>query len=206
MSAFVESAAFLYVLLNPFLLSIYLLDLVHGLRMAAFIRVMGRAAAIATCVFLVFAWTGDHLFRDVLQVRFAAFLIFGGIVFLVVGLRFVFSGPSALAELRGDPAHMEGAVAMPFLIGPGTVSASVLTGLRLDGVPASASIVVAMVAVVVSMVGFKWIYDYLAQRSEAIVQRYVDIIGRLMALVIGTIAVEMILQGVEAWMAGRGQP
>jgi small neutral amino acid transporter SnatA (MarC family) len=33
-----------------------------------------------------------------------------------------------------------------------------------------------------------------------LVERYVDLCGRLSALVIGTIAVEMIFQGIEGWL------
>jgi small neutral amino acid transporter SnatA (MarC family) len=32
------------------------------------------------------------------------------------------------------------------------------------------------------------------------VQRYVEVAGRVMALVVGTFAIEMIMQGVQAWL------
>ncbi len=201
MDEFIKSTTFLFVLLNPFLLSIYLLDLLHELPLRRFAAVLARGGLIASSVFVLFAITGDRVFSDVLQVRFAAFLIFGGIIFLIVGLRFVFGGPNTLSELRGDPKFLEGSVAMPFLIGPGTVSASILAGLRQDTLPAVGSVVLATLLALASLVAFKVLYDYLAQRNEAIVQRYVESVGRIMALVIGSIAVEMILQGVEAWLA-----
>jgi len=201
MHEFIKATTFLFVLLNPFLLSIYLLDLLHQLPLRRFATVVARGGLIASAVFVLFALTGDRVFNDVLQVRFAAFLIFGGLIFLVVGLRFVFGGPSTLAELRGDPKYLEGSVAMPFLIGPGTVSASIFAGLRQEALPAIGSVVLATFLALASLVAFKVLYDYLAHRHEAIVQRYVESVGRIMALVIGSIAVEMILQGVEAWLA-----
>ncbi len=201
MDEFIKATTFLFVLLNPFLLSIYLLDLLHQLPLRRFATVVARGGLIASAVFVLFALTGDRVFSDVLQVRFAAFLIFGGLIFLVVGLRFVFGGPNTLAELRGDPKYLEGSVAMPFLIGPGTVSASIFAGLRQEALPAVGSVVLATFLALASLVAFKVLYDYLAHRHEAIVQRYVESVGRIMALVIGSIAVEMILQGVEAWLA-----
>ncbi len=80
---------------------------------------------------MLFAVAGDALFARVLQVRFASFLIFGGIVFLVVAIRYMMIGAEAIRGLRGPPEHIAGSVAIPFMIGPGTVSASVLVGSRL---------------------------------------------------------------------------
>ena len=75
--AFIESAVLLFVLLNPFLLCIYLLDLIQELNVRRFGRVLMRASVISGVVFVAFAWAGDAIFSRVLQVRFCAFQIFG---------------------------------------------------------------------------------------------------------------------------------
>ena len=98
----VKHALLLFVLLNPFLLAIYLLNLVRELDLKTFARVVSAGAFIASAVFFPFAWLGDAIFTNVLQARFAAFLIFGGIVFLIIGLRFVFEGPHAIEMLAAD--------------------------------------------------------------------------------------------------------
>jgi small neutral amino acid transporter SnatA (MarC family) len=195
----VEAAGLLFVLVNPFLLSIYLLDLIRRLDRKTFRSVLIRGSLIATGVFVVFSWMGDRVFSDVLHVRFAAFLIFGGIVFLLIALRFVFHGPESISEIRGDPAHLAGSVAMPFLIGPGTVSASIIVGARLPMVQAAVAIVVAMAAAIGSLLAFKIVHDWVSARRVDLVERYVEVVGRLVALLIGSIAVEMILMGVEKW-------
>jgi multiple antibiotic resistance protein len=191
----------LVVLLNPFLMSIYLLDLIEKLDDETFFATLIRSVAIATIVFSLFAVGGDAIFSDVLHVRFASFLIFGGIVFLVVGLRFIQVGPEALAELRGDPEHIAGSVAMPFMIGPATVSASVLAGARLPILWAVGSIAAAMVVMVLGLLAIKWLHGVVRERNAGLVRRYVDIVGRASALLIGTIAVDMVLNGVELWWA-----
>ena len=199
--AFIKSTTLMFVLLNPFLMSIYLMDLMQDLDARTFFRVLTRAVVISGVVFSTFAALGDVIFADMLQVRFASFLIFGGIVFLLVGVNFVFSGSDSLRALRGKAEHVSGSIAMPFIIGPATVSASVLAGMRMPAPLAAASIALALALAVVSLVALKWILDAAHRRNEGIVNRYIDIVGRAMALVIGTLAVEMILQGVEAWMA-----
>jgi len=200
-NTFARSTVLLVVLLNPFLMSIYLLDLIEKLDDKTFFSTLIRGVVIATIVFSLFAVGGDAVFSDLFQVRFASFLIFGGIVFLVVGLRFIQAGPQALSELRGDPEHIAGSIAMPFMIGPATVSASVLAGARLPILWAVGSIAAAMVVTVLGLLAIKWLHGLVRQRNAGLVGRYVDIVGRASALLIGTIAVDMVLNGIESWWA-----
>ena len=39
------------------------------------------------------------------------------------------------------------------------------------------------------------------RRSASVVERYVSIAGRVSALIVGTLAIEMIFQGLEQWLA-----
>jgi hypothetical protein len=55
-------------------------------------------------VFCFFAVLGDAIFRDVVQANFASFQIFGGLVFVLIGLQFVFRGPAAIEMLQGVAA------------------------------------------------------------------------------------------------------
>jgi len=205
-SEFIRSASLLLVLLNPFLLSVYLLDLVRTLDARRFARVLARATVIATAVFVVVSWLGERLFTVVLQARFASFLLFGGVIFLLVGVRFVLEGPAALSGLRGDPRHLEGSVALPFMIGPGTVSASVLAGARLGPLLGAGAIACATLLAAVALLLLKRLHDVVKRHNEELVERYVDIVGRVMSLVIGTYAIEMILQGLEQWQANGAPP
>jgi small neutral amino acid transporter SnatA (MarC family) len=200
---FIESTSLLIVLLNPFLMSIYLLDLIETLDDRVFMSTLARGALIATAVFCAFAAGGDAIFSDLLQVRFASFLIFGGILFLVIGLRFALQGTATLVQLRGAPEHIAGSIAMPFMVGPGTVSASVLAGVRLPLMWALIAIGTAMVTIVCGLIVLKVLHTRLKQRNAALLDRYVDVVGRASALLIGTIAVDMILTGASLfWPRG----
>lgn len=194
----------LFALLNPFLLSIYLLDLITDLRAEPFARALTRAALISWSVFALFAWTGDAIFSDYLKVRFASFQVFGGIVFLVIGVRFVFSGVDAMRGMRGQPEHLAGTIAMPFMIGPGTVSASVVIGARLPVLEAIIVIFATLALTVALVIGIKFAHDYVKRHHADIIDRYVEIVGRLSALLIGTIAVEMLFEGLGSWLQDPG--
>ncbi len=200
MTDLLKSSILLLVLLNPFLLIIYLIDVVQKLSLAEFTRVLTRAGLIATAVFWVFAVLGDTVFSSVLQAEFASFQIFGGVVFLLIGLQFVFRGPTALEFLRGESRHLAGAIAMPILIGPGTISASVIIGKQHDAIPACATVLASVMISVVIMVGLKALHDVARPKLEPLIQRYIEIAGRITALFVGTISIEMIMQGIRTWV------
>ncbi len=195
-----KSAVLLFVILNPFALSVYLIDMLqaHSLRTVA--GVLLRATAISGVVFVIFAWSGDAIFSDVLQVRFAAFQIFGGLVFVSIALKFMVAGGDALVTLRGEPEHLAGTIAMPFMIGPGTVSAATLAGARLPLQFAVLAIAASLVATVIALVVLKFAFDRLREHNGRLIGRYADLASRVSAVLIGTIAVEMVLDGITAYL------
>ena len=192
----------LLVLLNPFLVIIYLVDVIEKLDRRQFYQVMIRAGVIASAVFCCFAILGDAIFSSMVHAEFASFQIFGGVVFLLIGLQYVFYGPKAIEILQGESEHIAGAIAMPVLIGPGTISASVIIGKRHDQLSAIAIaiVIVAVMISIVLLVALKMLHDFVRPRRERLVQRYIEITGRIVALFVGTVAVEMIMQGIHTWI------
>ena len=202
MADLIKSAILMFVLLNPFLVIIYLVDMVEKLDRKKFARVLIHGSLIATAVFCCFAVLGDVIFVSVIQAEFASFQIFGGVVFLLIGLRFVFRGPSAIEALRGESKGLAGAIAMPVLIGPGTISASVVIGKRHEALYACATIITAVAISVMIMLALKVVHDIVRPHNEPVIKRYIEIAGRITALYVGTVAIEMIMQGLRTW-AGK---
>ena len=201
MSNFIQSSALLFILLNPFLLVVYMIDVFEKLPPRTFRRVVLRAGAISSGVFALTALLGDVLFRDILQAQFASFQVFGGLVFLLIAIQFVFQGNSAIPVLRGESKHIAGAIAMPVMIGPGTIGASIVIGKRLTQLNAVLAVLLAVLASVVAVIILKHVHDYVRERNEQLVQRYIEIAGRVTALIVGTFAIEMIMRGLEGWKA-----
>jgi multiple antibiotic resistance protein len=201
---FIKAAALLLVILNPFALSVYLLDLFRERTLAECSRIVFRAVAISGAVFALFASSGEAIFSRSMNVSFPAFQIFGGALFFVIALRFMLVGSRTLVTLRGEPGHVAGAVAFPFMIGPGSVSAATMAGVRLGPLQGTLAVVASLVATAVALVGLKLLFDVVNRKNAALLERYVEIASRVSAMLIGTIAVEMILQGLSAWRAAAG--
>ena len=91
---------------------------------------------------------------------------------------------------------------MPVLIGPGTISASVIIGEKHEPLVASAAVIIAVAISIMMMLALKAVHDFVVPRRERLIQRYIEIAGRITALFVGTVAVEMIMHGIRTW-AGK---
>ena len=200
MTDLLPSVFLLFALLNPFLVIVYLIDPIQKLDKSHFRRALIRGGFIAGAVFCSFATLGDAIFSQIIQAEFASFQIFGGVILLLIGLQFFFQGSEAITILRGESENLAGTIAMPVLIGPGTISASILIGKKHDPLSACAAILTSVIASVVIMLILKLFHDFLRSRHEAIIRKYIAIAGRVTALYVGTISVEMIMQGLRTWL------
>lgn len=202
MTDLLKSATLLLVLLNPFLVIIYLTDVVEKLDRKHFARALFHGGLIAIVVFCCFAVLGDVIFSNIVQAEFASFQIFGGMIFLLIGFQFVFRGPAGVEVLRSDSKSLAAAIAMPVLIGPGTISASVVIGKRHETLYACAIIIAVVFISIAIMLALKMAHDLVRPQNEPVIKKYIEIVGRIGALYVGTVAVEMIMQGVRTW-AGK---
>jgi len=200
MSTIFENILVMLVLLNPFLVIVYLIDVVKKLPFKKFSVIIIQAGIFSLIVFVLFALMGDVIFRKILHAEFGSFLIFGGIVFLIIGIQFVFRGESAIESLRGESEYIRGAIAMPLFIGPGTLSASVVIGKNLTQLQAVLSLAVSIFITVSLLIILKMIHDHVQMRRAHLIDRYTEIMGRITALIVGTISVDMIMRGIKAWI------
>ncbi|ENW93406.1 MarC family protein [Acinetobacter sp. NIPH 298] len=199
-SSYVHAFALFFALLNPFLMSVYMVGIIRNTDVTVFNKALIQGSLIAFIVFVLFAWGGENIFSRYLNVRFESFQIFGGLIFLVIGYRYVFQGADTIGEMRGAPEHLAGTIAMPFMIGPGTISAAVVTGVTLPFTAAVAVIAVTLFLTCSILILMKYGHDHLRYKHAKYIDRYFDIVGRLAALLIGTIAVDMIVNGVFGLM------
>lgn len=204
MGSWFDSLLFFLVLLNPFILSVYMRELIIHMDFRSFSWNLIRAGLISLAAFWLFAYAGDRIFEDVLQLRFSSFLIFGGVTFLIIGIRLILGiGPPVNVTPRNGE-DISASIAMPLIIGPGTISASVLTGTALPPVSAGLVIAAAMLVGIAGIIGFKKLHDFVRTRNERLLRQYMEVAGRITALFTGTFAIEMILNGIHGWMQSIG--
>ena len=114
----------------------------------------------------------------------------------MIGYRFVFPGAETIGEMRVAPEHLTGTVTMPFMIGSGTISAAVVTGMSMSIGEAALIIAFTLFLTCSVLIIMKLSHEHLKSSHAKYIDRSFDIVGRLAALLIGTIAIDMIVTGV----------
>ena len=185
-------------ILNPFALCLYLVGVMDDLERPDFTRVLIWACAISLATFLPFALAGERLLADVLGVQAGALRAFGGIIFLIVGCNYVVKGYRTTEALRGSLRELPSAIALPFMIGGGTITQAILVGKRHSPLVSAAVLFVGVAVCFVVVITFKAIRDHMHGDKERIFDRYVNIMVRINGLMIGAISVDMVISGVRS--------
>ena len=187
-------------ILNPFALCLYLEDSMHELTLRKFAAVAAGASGISLFTFWVCALGGRPLLVDGLGVMPSSLRFFGGVIFFVVAYNYVMKGHEATAELRGSMRNFPSAIALPFMIGAGTITQAIFIGEHLPWPTALLVIFVGILITFVILIGFKVIGDHLKRARERVFYRYVDTVARLNGLIIGAISAQMMVLSMhELW-------
>jgi multiple antibiotic resistance protein len=192
-------------ILNPFALCLYLQGVMEDLDTAQFVRVLGLASIISLAVFWVFALGGETVLIDLFNLRIEALRVFGGMIFFVVGYNYATRGFRATEMLRGNLDDLPSAIALPFMIGAGTITQAILLGKRHDALMSLSLLFLAVAISFAVVITFHFVRERLRKKYQAVFDRYVNIFSRLNGLLIGAISVQMVVTGVRRiWTQGPG--
>lgn len=199
---------FLYmlVILNPFAQVLYLSELMRELRPREFTGVHLRASLLSFGVFAIFVLLGDLVLEQVFQVRLASLQIFGGMVMLFIAYRYVAIGSGSNTLFRGNITDLAPNISLPYMVGPGTLWASILIGREHAWFIALAMVAGVLAINFVFVVTARYLFARFEARKETLLGKYFAILMRTNALFIGAIAVEMIVTGLEASFQSPAAP
>jgi len=197
MSMMLNSLLPFLAILNPFALCLYLMTVMDDLDSRTFIKVLCEASLISLVVFWLFAIVGEPLLIKFLGVRTEALRIFGGVIFFVVAYNYVTKGYKAAEFLRGSLEELPSAIALPFMIGAGTITQAILIGKKHEPHTSMFLLFLGLCVCFIVIVGFKLVRDRLKGAREKVFERYVNILSRINGLLIGAISTEMVVSGIK---------
>jgi multiple antibiotic resistance protein len=160
-------------------------------------KVLIRASFISLVIFVFFAWSGEYIFTEIIQIRFDAFRIFGGIVFFVIAVMYIVHGRKAIIELEENLHDLASTIALPFMVGAGTISYSVIIGHKFMPIRASLMLFAIMAITVVCILGLLSLRGVLVSRLKVAFDKVMNISMRLMGFFVGAIGVDMIITGID---------
>lgn len=189
------------VVINPFAQLVYLQDYMRDLDSKEFTKTHLQASYLAYGVFLLFAFLGDVILDHVFQIHLESLQIFGGLIMLNIAYRYIVVGAESNKMFRGavvDPAQE---IALPYMVGAGTVWISILMGQRHPWYETMLSIGGVLLINFVIVVGVQWNLKRLEKQKGTVVGKYFSILQRTMALFIGAVGVEMIMMALLKFSA-----
>lgn len=186
------------VMLNPFALFLYLKPVMKDLSDADFRAVFLKASSISLCIFLVFLLFGDVVFQKVFRINFESFRIFGGIVLFSFAYIFIVQGKKAFIQIKGDLHELASEIALPFMVGAGTISLTILMAGQLKLWEGVISLLVVMLVNFVFIMGLKQLrYSMRSKKVQTAFDKNMELLLRINGFFVGAIGIDMIVSGIS---------
>jgi multiple antibiotic resistance protein len=196
----------LLVVVDPVGLAPTFIGITQGMPRASRITVAIRASVIAACILGGTALIGDWLLRT-LSITIPAFRIGGGLLLFSIAFEMVFDLRSERQARTAEGALEERVrnlaafpLAIPLMAGPGAITATVLLAGRSDHDPIRLGVLLAVIVVVCAACALCFtaaarIAGLLGATGNAVMQR-------LLGVILAALAVQYVIDGVRAAVAG----
>ncbi len=193
----------LFVIINPFSTVPLFLAMTPNDTPATRVRMVRIACLVAALILLLFALTGQFIFT-IMGLGLPAFQIAGGIILFFIAFEMVRATrqrprlteeEEELAIEKEDIAITP--LAVPLLCGPGAISTVIILQTQ-AGTAAHTGVLVAAVLLVYLIV--YWIFKASAHGGDWLNPILLRILRRLMGLLFSAVAVQFVVNGVQAFM------
>ncbi|MDX5480275.1 MAG: hypothetical protein LPK07_01180 [Hymenobacteraceae bacterium] len=193
------------VMLNPFALFLYLKPVMKDLSDADFRSVFLKASTISFSIFLVFLLLGDLVFLQVFRINFESFRIFGGIVLFSFAYIFIVQGKKAFIQIKGDLHDLASEIALPFMVGAGTISLTVLMSEQLQLWQGVVALFLIMLVNFVAIMGLKQVRSSMrSKRVQIAFDKNMELLLRINGFFLGAIGVDMVVTGITNLISAVG--
>jgi len=184
------------ILLNPFALFIYMVPLYKEQKLGTFFKILAGATLISFIVYAAFGLFGQKIF-EILQLDFEAFRIFGGVVLISFALSFILQGKKSMLKTRGEIGTIASEVALPFMVGAGTITQSILIGEAQDALSSTLIIATVMILNFIIVATLMVARDKMMNKYTVMFDKNAEIVLRLNGFIVGAYGVDLIVVGVQ---------
>jgi multiple antibiotic resistance protein len=194
-SAFVFILVFL-AFMNPFAIFIYMRPLMEDLSHEDFIKVFFKATVLSFLIYYFFAITGNFIFEKIFRIDFEAFRVFGGIIVFALAFNFIINGRRAIIQTKENLDNLPSEIALPFLVGAGTISLSILIGNELKALGSLLVIALVMALTYGIVIFLKHARERFGKKLQVAFDKSMVILLRLSGFFMGAIGVNMVMTGI----------
>ena len=196
----VSAALLLFLILDPLGNIPVFLSLLRGMPPQRQRLVLARELLIALAVLMLFLWCGKYAL-ELMHLRQESVSIAGGIVLFLIGIRMIFPPPEGLMGEIPDGEPFIVPMAIPMVAGPSGMAAVMLMGSQEpDRMGAwSLALLLAWAATAAILFSATLLYKRLGSRALIAVER-------LMGMLLVAISVQMLLDGIAAYLQLASPP
>ncbi len=194
---FVTTFSALFAIIDPFAVIPVLLTLTERYRPAERLLVIRKSVLIAMAILMVFAISGEGIFR-LFGISIPAFRIAGGILLLKLGIEQLGAQRERVKSEEEDESFERNDIsifplATPLLAGPGAISTVVLQAGQAQGVLGVIGFLITIVLVFIA------VYFLLASAPtfyRLLGKTGLNLVTRIMGIILTAIAVQFIIDGL----------
>ena len=191
----ISIALLLFIVLDPFGNLVTLNTLLRTSEPARRRRIIIRESVIALGILQLSVFAGGVILHA-LGLQNYTLGISGGIVLFMIALGMIFPAHRVIdKEGLDDPLVVP--IAMPLIAGPGAISAVILMAQNNPVPNVALAVVMAWLPTAIILAVSTWIFNFLGPRGAAAVER-------LMGILLVMLSVQMVLDGVGAYLTSRG--
>ena len=187
----ISIALLLFIVLDPFGNLVTLNTLLRAATPARRRRIIIRESLIALAILQLFVFAGGAILRA-LGLQAYTLGISGGIVLFMIALGMVFPARKVL-EKEGLDDPLVVPIAMPLIAGPGAISVVILLAQTNPPLNVAGAVVVAWLPTAVILTASTWLFNFLGPRGAVALER-------LMGILLVMVSVQMVLNGLSAYM------
>lgn len=186
------------VMLNPFALFLYLEPIRKDLTHKDFIRVILKSSLISFSICFLFFYSGNTIFTNIFHIDFESFRIFGGIIIFSYAYFFIVKGQKALIMIKENLDDLASEIALPFMVGAGSISLSILLSQKHSFVVGGISLVVIFAINFLTLFLLKAFRDAIEKNKfKKAFDKNMEVLLRLNGFFIGAIGINMVLMGIK---------
>jgi multiple antibiotic resistance protein len=202
----VSSFVTLLVVIDPIGLAPMFLALTHGREAATRRRIAVRACVIAALILIGFMLGGNWLLIQ-LRISLPAFRIAGGLLLFSIASEMIFGVRTERQSKTAEQAREEHArdiaafpLAVPLMAGPGAISATVLLAGHAGG--NAAQLLWLGAVIIANMLVCLGAYLIATRIERLFGMTGINVLSRLLGLLLAALAVQFIVDGIRALLAG----
>jgi len=188
------------VLINPIVTFIYLQPVIKRMPYRELLRVIAQGSLVALVIFFIFSVIGNSFFKDVLQVKFESFRVFGGLVIAYLAFAMIVQGRTSLITYEDDHASIANQIAMPLLIGAGTISLSIIIGNNYNPMGSAFILSIVMLINFLALALLTAFQNNIKRYFSKDFDNYMEAALRLFAFFAGAIGINMLVTGIQNLM------